>query len=803
VVTHRSRRLHLEAVLLIECTLVLIGSSGAIAQTSAGRAALTVSDALKTTRVLCASSVQASASCVSVSPDRKRYVIGLIHSDLGRNGNILELLAGGLGSIERASTPATVAELFTHSLGSSYGYGATPLTLPGFQKLPTWIDNERVAFLWEGENGKVQVVIVNVRTHDVTYATHHATNIVRFDVSSDGTLIYSAEAIHSSGRSSELLRAGFAVTNPDLPSLLKGEADGYSTIERVQSMERFVLRPGANTPTRVEVAGESVVGNMSYMHSALAPNGRQAIIDWVPAQLPASWDAYRGSFLSRFIQRARGEGYNGSLNPSGIFEPVVVDLDSGASRPLWNVPMADWELRIAWASDSRRVVLGPTHLPVEGATSDRGLTGRSLAVVDIATGSWLELSLPKDFDTNSIDYLRWTAPGKVEVTNAGDIYVFTEMDGHWERTHRSSRLSRSDKSGDIHSGNIHIELRQDLNTPPTLWAVDPAQHREQLVRELNPALRTHFLLGRVEAVSWDAPDGRTWHGLLYYPVHFSPERRFPLVIQTHGFAPVSQFSLYGHLTGLGPSGGLDAAQPLANLDIAVLQLEDFDSSQTTETPAEPILYLNAYESAIEHFANSGLIDPNKVGLVGYSNTGWHVEYALTHSHVVFRAAIAGDNFDGGYWQSASVGWPSETADPIGAPAFGADLALWLERAPPFLAERVVTPLQLQIHSGGLAVAFGQWEMFSRLRRLNTPTELYLVPDIEHGSHGIQNPAQCLAALQRAVDWFNFWLNDREETDPNKAEQYAQWHHLREERDALLKKPRPPLLEWTAVPKPSM
>jgi hypothetical protein len=39
-------------------------------------------------------------------------------------------------------------------------------------------------------------------------------------------------------------------------------------------------------------------------------------------------------------------------------------------------------------------------------------------------------------------------------------------------------------------------------------------------------------------------------------------------------------------------------------------------------------------------------------------------------------------------------------------------------------------------------------------------------------------AQCLAAQQGAVDWFDFWLNGREDPDPAKAEQYERWRELR-------------------------
>jgi hypothetical protein len=106
------------------------------------------------------------------------------------------------------------------------------------------------------------------------------------------------------------------------------------------------------------------------------------------------------------------------------------------------------------------------------------------------------------------------------------------------------------------------------------------------------------------------------------------------------------------------------------------------------------------------------------------------------------------------------------------------LKTWLERSPGFNADKVRAPLRLQLESGGLAGVMLKWEMFSRLRQLQKPVEFYVIPDIEHGSHGLQNPTQCLAAQQGAVDWFDFWLNGREDPDPKKAEQYRRWRELK-------------------------
>src|SRR5260370_42691022 len=80
----------------------------------------------------------------------------------------------------------------------------------------------------------------------------------------------------------------------------------------------------------------------------------------------------------------------------------------------------------------------------------------------------------------------------------------------------------------------------------------------------------------------------------------------------------------------------------------------------------------------------------------------------------------------------------------------------------------------------LAAAF---EVFTALKRLNKPVELYYYPN---EGHTPEHPKARLATMQRNVDWYRFWLKDEEDPDPAKAEQYSRWRELRILRDADLK-----------------
>src|SRR5205807_9922760 len=68
-----------------------------------------------------------------------------------------------------------------------------------------------------------------------------------------------------------------------------------------------------------------------------------------------------------------------------------------------------------------------------------------------------------------------------------------------------------------------------------------------------------------------------------------------------------------------------------------------------------------------------------------------------------------------------------------------------------------------------------WEPYAGLRYLKKPVDLIMLNTDEHV---LTNPAVRMASQGGSVDWFRFWLQDYEDPDPAKAEQYVRWRELR-------------------------
>lgn len=43
------------------------------------------------------------------------------------------------------------------------------------------------------------------------------------------------------------------------------------------------------------------------------------------------------------------------------------------------------------------------------------------------------------------------------------------------------------------------------------------------------------------------------------------------------------------------------------------------------------------------------------------------------------------------------------------------------------------------------------------------------------------PQHKLAVAERTIDWFNFWLNDKEDSASEKTDQYQRWRALRRQQ----------------------
>ncbi|PYV63749.1 MAG: hypothetical protein DMG95_06060 [Acidobacteria bacterium] len=318
------------------------------------------------------------------------------------------------------------------------------------------------------------------------------------------------------------------------------------------------------------------------------------------------------------------------------------------------------------------------------------------------------------------------------------------------------------------STGLEITVEQGLNDPPLLIAKN--ERTSRVLWDPNPQLG-ELDLGQASVYTWKDKDGRERKGGLYKPSDYRAGQRYPLVIQTHDFDE-SQFLPAGSRLTSSYAAGV-----MAVAGIIVLQIgEDCPSATTEDGPCA----VSAYESAIEQLVSEGIADRERIGVVAFSWPSFYVMKLITSNGIHIKAAlIANAQFMGDYFQHIAL--VDDPADPqgqvrdsvIGGPAFGEGLEQWLKNSPSFHLDRITTPLMMVAQ--GRWDALLMWAPYAGLHYLQKPVDLIVLKTSEHN---LTNPHMRMLSQGGTVDWFRFWLQDYEDPDRAKSEQYKRWRDLR-------------------------
>jgi dipeptidyl aminopeptidase/acylaminoacyl peptidase len=621
-----------------------------------------------------------------------------------------------------------------------------------------WVGNERLYFMGEAHN-TAQVYSLNVATRQLERWTNHPRPIVDFDVDEqEKVVVYAAEPAPPSKQSvEEKIGRGYAITLETLGEVPRSRAD-FEEANPAHGEELFVKRPGAKA-IHVPLADRF----FPFARISVAPNGRNAVFGVLLRDVPASWIEYEDQFIRPEVQAYRRKGAT-----SWLMRYMVVDTKTGSAKPLLPGPVA-WSAKgAAWCGRGKSVAVSGAFLPLDVADhGERDLRKKHPLAVEVSlqTGDFEKIT-DKDVVVTGCDigsdrvWFRPSSPRPATVYSS-----FIKRSGSWVEDDRTAEREAS-------GGLPEIVVEQDLNTPPKLYARDPKGGRKGLLLDPNSQF-AGFEFGKVEDVTWQAADGHEVEGGLYLPPDYQPGVRYPLVLQTHGFSK-DEFWING------PWNSAFAAQPLAARGIVVLQIghgtEPGGYMKHHRSVEEAPREMAAYEGAIDYLDHRGIIDRERVGIIGFSRTQYHVEYTLTHSSYHFAAATLADGFEGSYLQYLAD--PYSEKDEVmvnGGPPFGATLAKWVDHSPSFRIDRVHSPIRVECHDWGIVEC---WEWYSMLTHMGKPVELIYLPD---AVHILVKPWERLTSQQGDVDWFCFWLKDEEDQDPGKLEQYERWREMRSTR----------------------
>jgi dipeptidyl aminopeptidase/acylaminoacyl peptidase len=720
-------------------------------------------------------------AAITLSPDRRSVAVHAERGLLSQNLVEDELRVYDIAALheyvlhpkqERAPAPIwSVRE-------STYREGAL---ITNIRWMP---DSRGLAFLLKTAQGKNQLVFSDLRHGALTSLSGDGQDVIAFDVRDAIHYVYAVRSplgnTHSDHRAAAV-ETGRSLMDVLFPEDIENLADRSVLWAADGASPQMIANPNDHLPIVLYQEGQIVL--------ALSPDGHTVATALPVSDVPKRWEELYPAPYPEFAYRihAGHQDLNANFGHKLVSKYVAIDLHDGKVRSLNGAPTgigAGWWAGVArplvWSDDSQALLLPGTF--VNSAQMDHPVNRPCVAVFYV-TSSTVECLKPlkAGFTQHSgpeptyfgITALSFEGQSEDKVVmnftrndQSKGTEVFTRTADGWHTSDNRMKVAPV-------SGTLDVTIREGLNDPPVMLATDTKTNTSRVVWNPNPQL-DGITIGEASVFHWKDATELTWKGGLFKPAGYVAGRRYPLIIQTHGFEE-------NHFRPSGIFPTAFAARALAAAGIIVLQV---DSCPIRTNPQEGPCQVAGYEAAVRQLASEGLIDPQRIGIIGFSRTVFYVLEALTLSDLHFTAASVTDGVDAGYWQyllavdlNGNV-LANEDEEMLGARPFGSGLGQWLEHSPGFNMQKVRAPL-LVVGEGPFSL-LSMWQQYATLRYLHKPVDLQMLDTDEHV---LTNPAARLASQGGSVDWFRFWLQDYEDPDPDKTEQYKRWKHLRELQDA--------------------
>lgn len=421
----------------------------------------------------------------------------------------------------------------------------------------------------------------------------------------------------------------------------------------------------------------------------------------------------------------------------------IIDVETHAERTLATLPFVPSVLQ--WSPDGTQLVM----------INETGEHPDDTRVMLIAVSSG-EVRTLETGDTTPA-WVGWMG-------NSSRLLVLTE-EGCWtplEQTdlssHHTRRLNELVPPGGTIGGGFSLGadgrtislVWQDPRTPPEVWA-GPLDGELHCLTHLNPEL-DDVPLATLESVEWPASDGIIIEGWLARPPGAEKAEKLPLIVHVHG-GPTGRW-------GANFRGSWhDWWQTLAAAGYAVFRPNPrgstgrgaaFTASNRNDLGG---MDFDDVMQGVDWLIDSGVADPERIGILGWSYGGFLTAWAVTHTDR-FRAAVAG---------AAVTNWPSKvgTTDirPMNEARFPGKLheqpdAYW-ERSPIRYIGNAKTPTLVVHGQADQRVPPTQGvELYLGLRAAGVPTDLVTYPRQKHPFH---ERAYHLDLLKRIIAWFDEWM----------------------------------------------
>jgi len=416
-----------------------------------------------------------------------------------------------------------------------------------------------------------------------------------------------------------------------------------------------------------------------------------------------------------------------------------------------------------WSPDGKAIAF------IGGLMSDQGETGGDVWIVSATGGVPRDLTQDRptspawiEWDGNEHLFVSELAGGKAQLVryhlqgdrvSPGGGVNFGSPIFSIPGTVGDGRLERSLSSTADHS--LIVFRASTFDHPMEIYGVKPGMVMNaglddvMQLSHMNNGVERPW--GKSASLSWRSDAFRV-QGWLLLPKDYDSHKKYPLIVEVHGGPASAITSRWTGGYGLSPVAfsalGYFVLQP--NPRGSFGQGEAFTQANRKDFGYGDLRDILVGVDAVEAKYS---VDPNRVGITGWSYGGFMTMFAVTQTQR-FKAAVAGAGLSN--WLSY---YGENSIDQWMIPYFGAsvydDPAVYAKSSAINYIKQARTPTLVVVGDrDGECPAPQSFEFWHALRDQHVPTQLVVYPN---EGHGFVDPAHRVDVLVRAVQWFERYM----------------------------------------------
>lgn len=335
-----------------------------------------------------------------------------------------------------------------------------------------------------------------------------------------------------------------------------------------------------------------------------------------------------------------------------------------------------------------------------------------------------------------------TVNSSFSLSKDGDTYAYLRAD------------ARAMSEVYVRSGSSRTPLEsrtpQETRTPQ-----EGRTPQEKKLTDMN-AQAAGWANGTLDVVSWKSRDGATIEGVLHKPADFDASKKYPLLIVIHG----------------GPTG-VSRAVPFTSttypVDVwvprGILVLEPNYRGSAGYGAAFRALNVrnlgvgDAWDvlTGVDSLIAKGLVDPAKVGTMGWSQGGYISAYLATHDATRFKAISVGAGISDWMTYYVNTDITPFTRQYLKATPWD-DPEIYAKTSPITYIKQAKTPTLIQHGATDQRVPLpNAYELYQGLKDTHVPTKLIVYQGFGGVGHGPSKPKSHRATMDHNMEWFDQYL----------------------------------------------